>query len=188
MNRTNGGMLFDANTTDMQVDRYLMLHDWMLSDEGTILLNLGFEGVHYTVGADGAFALLDDPATGELFNIGAMYNAATIRTNAHWGFCVEGDTSFPHAAISNEVRLYAQQLLADRERYGVPFDLRMILMTTPAVDNFVFSSNDELYAMMISPDDAETAVGIFRDRMIALGVEDVIREANEFAQTHGITP
>ena len=188
MNRTGGGMLFDAGTSDAQLDRYMMIHDWMLSDEGTILLNLGFEGVHYTVDSDGGFTLLDDPATGLPFNIGEMYNAVAIRSNAHWGFCVEIDTAFPHASISDEIRLYSQQLLADRDRYAQMFDLRMVLMTTPAVDNLVFSSGDEFSAMMRSPYDPETTFAIFRDRMIAMGVEDAIREANEFAQAHGITP
>jgi hypothetical protein len=185
-NRTSGGMLFSNSATDAQVMRYLAIHDWMLTDEATVLLNLGFEGEHHTVDANGRFQLLTDPATGAPFCVATHYNAATIRTNAHWGFCLELDPLFPHAAFSDETRAYSAVLIADRDQWAVHVDLRMAMISTPAVDTLRFNGNEEFTTAMTSPDDPRTAMETLRARMIALGVNEAIREANEAAQRLGI--
>jgi putative aldouronate transport system substrate-binding protein len=186
MTLSYGGNMISSQTTDEQVERYVMIHDWILSDEGTTMLHLGFEGEHYLRDASGALIPLDDPATGEPFNINLLSQASRIRLQAGWFMDLEMDPNWPTAGIPTEIKLFSRERMDERDQFTLMHDPRLQLITTPALDRFAINWGDNTLQMVVSDEDVSVAVSRFQDQFRGMGVEQVITEANEAFEALGI--
>lgn len=76
--------LFSADISDVQMNKYFEIMDWLLSEEGTMFATYGFEGTDYTVKEDGSIELhWSKKADGEYASklIGAKYLRYSICLN-----------------------------------------------------------------------------------------------------------
>jgi len=73
--------IFNPDIDEKVLDRFLMLYDWMISDEGTKLCQLGREGIDYVMDGDKIVSLREiDPETGlvKKFGVDPEINEQTV--------------------------------------------------------------------------------------------------------------
>jgi|GEM_PF-5217754 len=82
----NIGTMFSAKMSDEQMDRTLRFIDWILTDEGQTMLNLGEKDKDYTLEGETFTSLLpENPATGKQYTYEEKYPSCIIKQLVTWG-------------------------------------------------------------------------------------------------------
>jgi hypothetical protein len=172
------GVMFNANMSDEKLERYLEIHEWMLSDEARYM-QLGFEGTEYKKDANGKIISFNDPETGKPFDVAVKYPATGLLSLVSWRFEDGADLNWPDTNIRADIKQIALDNMAARDPYPLKQNVKLRLLPTPAKDLVMNTDFVNDYSMMImGKDPVDAAFATFKQNMLAGGLQAAIDEVN----------
>ncbi len=178
---------FNAQTmSDAHLDRYMEVHNWMLTDEATRLLRLGFEGEHWEFGPDGQIVQLPQP-DGTPANIMDIYPAAGLSGQVSWYFNLNADPNWPHGFMPETLRL-SERLRSVWNPNAIELDLRGQFVRVPKMEEYARVVVDEAWVNMIqSRDPIEPQFRRWVEQELRAGARELIDQFNVEARRLGLT-
>lgn len=181
--------LLSAEASDEVAQRYLEIHEWLLSDEGVLFSNLGLEGISYETVGDGRYeSLLGTRDTGDPKRPMEVYpSLGTLNLMASW--------SGAHAQFFNPenppemVKMsedYRDYMIANGEAPEIDFSVYALY--SPAMASLGIDYWAEAMEFMMAPDSKsdEEAWEDLQQRLNSLGLNTALQEFNQLAREAGI--
>ncbi len=170
-----------SKVDDVKLDKILQLYDFLVSQEGQMLVNWGIENVDYEMKDGKAVSLLDDVA------LGTKYPSTNILIGlASWGQS-STNRAFPASAPTEAYRDGDFALYEQAKATGeLPdYDMRITYMSTPLKDQFIIYQADDLMAVMMGSEPVEKMVEDLLKSYEDKGLDAMIQEVNEKAAEMG---
>lgn len=179
------GMMFRAGLEDEKLQRYLMLHDWLLTEEGKYL-QLGFEGEQYKKDKDGKVITFNDPKTGKPYEIYKLFPANGLLYCATYGFDFDADPNWPSTDYRDNVRQAAKDFRESYAQYPYPRNIKMMFLSTPAKDSLAFDPYGEMAMLVMGNEPIATAWDKYVQKALDAGCQAAIDEVNAAAPGIGL--
>jgi putative aldouronate transport system substrate-binding protein len=179
------GIEFRAGLEDGKLDRYLMFHDWLLTDEANYY-RLGFEGKEYQIDAAGKVVTYNDPATGQPYEIGKLYPATGLLNLSTWGLSNDLNPAWPNADYKDNLRAANQEFRDGINQYPFPVNINIMFISTPAKDGLAFDYGAEMANMAMSATPIADAWAGYVQKAMDAGAQQAIDEVNAKAAEMGI--
>jgi hypothetical protein len=174
--------------SDEKLERYMEIHEWMLTEEAKYL-QLGFEGTDYQKDANGKVISFNDPDTGKPFDIITKYPATGMLTMGSWRFDDSIDLNWPNTNIRADIKQVAIDNMKQRDPYPLKENLKLRLVPTPAKDLVMNTDFVNDYSVMImGKEPIETAFAAMKQKLLDSGLQAAIDEVNAEAVKLGINP
>lgn len=179
------GVQFRAGLEDEKLDRYLALHDWLMTDEARYY-KLGFEGEHYSKDSDGKIVTFNDPNTGRPYAIWQMYPATGLLDFVTWGLDTDADLNWPSLDYREDLKMVAKEFRDANNQYPYQVNIEPMFISTPAKDTFSFDAMGEFALMVMGDESIDTAFETFITKAMDAGARQAIDELNAEANRLGI--
>lgn len=167
-----------SNVDDAKLQRILAVYDYMVSEEGRTLLNMGFEGEDYSVDNGTYTSLLDG-------SIADKYTFKSLSELAEWNISTWNE-EYPSVATDPKYREADLKRVAEAEKASMPaFDMRLTYMSTPLKGKFVVKPGEDLLKIMMGDQPVETMVNELMAEYEANGLSDMVAEVNAKATELG---
>jgi putative aldouronate transport system substrate-binding protein len=164
------------------MDRILQLYDYLLTDEGSFMINFGFEGEDYEIQSDGNIRLKDG------INLWSKY----VSTHA-LSFLVRWNPNLydeRYAHIDPNKDQYVEVNMAKIEEARTEgklydFDLRYTYLSTPLKNDFTFTYGEDLMTIMLGTEPVEKMWNDILQKYKDKGLDEMIAEVNQYAKDKG---
>ncbi len=171
-----------SHVDDAKMEKILQLYDFLVSSEGQMLINWGFEGVDYEMKDGKALSLLETGVA-----LGSKYPCAGFLNNlASWG---QSNTNrdYPTDAPNEWYRDNDFSLHDQAEATGAmpSFDMRITYMSTPLKDNFIITQAEDLISVMMGDKPVAEMVDELVKSYEEKGLQAMIDEVNAKAAEMG---
>ncbi len=166
-----------SKVDDAKLQRILALYDFLVSDEGRLLVNMGLEG-DYTE-ENGVYKSTLDVSISEKYPFKAL--SEMVEWNlASW------NVNYPSVAPSDAYRQEDLARVALAEKAFMPeFDMRLTYMSTPLKDKFIIKPSEDLLKVMMGDEPVEKMVEDLKAQYDANGLQEMIEEVNQKAKELG---
>lgn len=184
-----GETYLNSEVSQEKADRYLDIHEWMLSDEGILFTALGLEGVSYEVNPDGSYAsLLGTRETGDpvrpmdVYPSLKAFNAFACYSGAHAQF-FNPENPKEMVKMSEDYRDY---MLKNGKVDQIDYDIRLI--NAPKLNMLGLDVHAEVLEFVMAPESMsdEEAYQALKQKLDGLGLTDALKELNELAAAAGL--
>ena len=167
---------------DEKLERILMLYDYLLSDEGLMLVRNGIEGRDYEY-VDGQFKLLGDTPLQSRYPF--------LREGANFLATWDEDYIYESAQFSPYIHDLCNEMLQWYWDNGVGDsmfqDFRNDYLRTPLMDTMTIEAADDMLIALTSEDPGAAWDVILQHHLVS-GYQEIIDEFNETAKQNGIIP
>lgn len=168
-----------ARVSDEKLNKILEIYDYLISEEGSVLVMYGFEGEDYDM-VDGKIVLRD------LENLGTKYPFTTTMSSlVQWSKGVWDETypsRTPDGYRELSVAKYNEALI---EGTMPDFDPRYTYLQTPIKEKFNIEVSDDLLYIMMGSEPVEE---MWKDLLVDYerkGLSEMIAEVNALAKEKG---
>ena len=170
---------FSSHVDDAKMARILKLFDYVLSPEGQIAVNWGIEGVDWKK-EDGKMIALH--AVGE--EVTRPY-ANIFQSFVQW---IDAATQKPPSTFPIGYSILQEQTYENARDTGtVPaFDDRVLYLSTPLKNTFVWDSNEDMLSVMIGTDPVHKMTDELRAKYESKGLSAMIDEVTAKVKENGI--
>ncbi len=171
-----------SHVDDVKLEKILQLYDFLVSDEGQMLVNWGIENVDYEMVDGKAVSLLEDGVT-----LGTKYPSTNLLIGlASWGQSNTNRT-YPASAPTESYRDGDFALYEQAKSTGdLPdYDMRITYLSTPLKDQFIIYQADDLISIMMGSEPVETMVEDLLKSYEEKGLSAMIDEVNAKAAELG---
>lgn len=170
---------FNSNLSDEKMDAILKMFDYLVTDEGKILMFCGLEGEDYDV-VDGKIVKKEGLVLSEKYPFALMENLA-VHNPERWR------EDFPSTA-PDEYRALNKSRHEDAVNNGVLPKITdaTMLISTPLKDQFYYNPHDDFYAIMMGTEDSDKMVDDLLAEYKSKGLDEMIEEVNKAAKERGI--
>ena len=166
-----GGTVFSYNCSNEVMDRLLEMDNWLLSTEGQLFVNMGFEGPDWVRNQDGTYRMLyTEP-------INTRYASAYFGGFPAWLYDFNVTIS-PRVHERNKQLAIEWYREADTASLNSPVNLIANWTSTPERNAFVFDYNAKLAEIITGRDSVENMYRAFVAEANANGVQRVIDSVN----------
>ncbi len=178
---------FNAKTMDDEkLERYLEFHEWLLSDEGIRLMRLGFENKHWKFDEQGRIVTMNDPETGQPYEVWKIYPAATLYQLSSWGFDLNIDMNWPTPGIDRRAKEITLQNIEIWKKYKYVPDFRTTVIQTQAQETYKLDTTTDWTNIIMGDKPAAEAFKQWVQDQLQKGGQAWIDEFNAEAQKLGI--
>ncbi|MGL5677428.1 MAG: extracellular solute-binding protein [Cellulosilyticaceae bacterium] len=167
-----------SKVKDDKLDRILQIYDYMISDEGSNLIDYGIEGEDFEI-VDGKVVLKVD-------NISDKYSSSSVlNTIAQWTKSVWNE-NVPARTPEGYRELSFDKYNEAVEEGTLPeFDMRYTYLSTPLKDKFVIKPAEDLLNIMMGSEPVEKMYKDLLDKYEQQGLSAMIKEVNDVAKEKG---
>ncbi|MGN7359759.1 extracellular solute-binding protein [Paenibacillus sp. SAF-054] len=184
---------FSAKVDDVKMDRILKMYDFLLSQEGDMLVRYGFEGKDYKKEGDKILVTRPiDAKTGSMKALKDVYPSQQVLAMvARWREDTYLEDSvkrmqFGDALVEKVDEAY-KKLTGEAKPIPTAFDIK--LMSTPAKDKVMgIKFIDDITKVVIGKDDPAKMWETVLKGYEAKGLNEAIKEVNDKAAEMGIKP
>lgn len=172
-------MYISSEVDDEKMDAILRLFDFLVSDEGRLLMYCGIEGEDYTV-ENGEVKLKDDSLLEDKYPF-AMMSGLAVADPAKW------DLDFP-SAVPKEWREENIKRHEDAVENGVLPNIvdRVMFLSTPKKDEFFFDPHTDFYTIMTGTEPVDEMVDKMMKEYESKGLQEMLDEVNKAAKEKGL--
>lgn len=181
--------LLNSKTSDEKALRYLEIHEWLLSDEGTLFSTLGLEGVSYKKAGEGIYeSLLGNRDSGdpvrpmEVYPSLGCFNFMASWSGAHAQF-FNPENPKEMVKMSEDYRDY---MINNGEAPEIDYDIYTLVcpeMASLAID---YWSEAMEFILASSEKSDEDAWDELQQRLKDAGLDDGLEALNALAKEKGI--
>lgn len=168
-----------SQVSDEKLARILEMYDFLVSEEGSRLLNYGFEGEDYDV-VDGNVVLRNPEELDEKYNVTKHLNTLVQWGRGVWDQSVPVVT--PEAYRTMNVEKYNE---AKTEGVMPEFDMRYTYLSTPLKDRFIIKPSEDLLTIMMGTEPVEKMYEDLLAQYESKGLSAMIKEVNDTAKELG---
>ena len=170
-----------SHVDDAKLEKILQLYDFLVSSEGQMLINWGFDGVDYEMKDGKAVSLLDGVSLSSKYPCAGFLNnlASWGQSNTNRDYPTDAPTEWYR---DNDFSLHEQ---AEATGEMPSFDMRITYMSTPLKDSFVINQADDLIKVMMGTEPVEDMVNELIKEYEDKGLQAMIDEVNAKAAELG---
>ncbi len=170
----------NSKVDDKKMDAILRLYDFLVSDEGRLLMYAGIEGEDYTVGENGKIEIKEGELLEDKYPF-ALMNRLAVSNPANW------DMKFP-TAIPQEYRDQNEKRHQDAVQNGVLPKITdaSMFISTPLKDKFIWDPHTDFYTIMTGTEPVDKMVDDMMAEYKAKGLDSMLEEVNKAAKEKGI--
>ena len=179
-----GGSEISSEVDDAKLDRILELYEYLLSDEGRMLLRYGIENKNYKMNGD-KIELINDPETNEPYVMSVKFPSTVIGSLADWDFDNDADPN-SLVQIPQEYRELGKTVREEYNKAAMDQNLAVKYLSTPTKDTLTISYQDSYTQMIIGEEDIETAFPKFVEECMAKDLGKAIEEVNAVVKEKGL--
>lgn len=167
-----------SKVDDEKLDRILQIYDYLISDEGSHLIDYGIEGEDFDI-VDGKVVLKTEDIT-EKYPSTQVFNTLAQWSRSVW------DESVP-ARTPEGYRQLALDKYEEAAKEGTlpEFDMRYTYLSTPLKDKFVIKPAEDLLNIMMGSEPVEKMYQDLLDKYEQQGLSKMIEEVNAVAKEKG---
>ncbi len=175
---------FASTLSDEKLERFLTFYEYLLTPEGR-MLRMGFEGVDYTVEADGTIKKVRNEQ-GAAVDLGTKYPSIALTRYPSWGFEMGADPKVEYYDKYNDETKALNDWARSVRNPGAVFPaIGPILVDDTAVtDANGFKFNAEYWAIISGTEPVEKMFDDMVARAMQDGFEEAIEVVNELAQKY----
>lgn len=136
--------IFNPKMEDSKLERILAVMDYVASDEGNYLVNMGFEGKDYTKNGNDVTISREKKEDGSLKSISELYPSTSYFT--YMTVCGDG-FSYINPSIPEATRSQVVNMLKAKETTGLniaQIDYDLTFFTAPNYDKFEFKAPESI--------------------------------------------
>lgn len=172
---------FSSHVDDVKMARILKMYDYMLSPEGQTYIYWGFEGTDYTVKNGKRVPVYN--AEGE--PVRERPFAGLMGNFLQWSDAAEGK---PAMTVPPGYIQMSDMSYQDAKKNGtIPaFDDRVLYLSTPLKNAFLFDSNEDLLSVMIGKEPVDAMIKDLMKKYETKGLSSMIHEVTQKASKMGI--
>jgi hypothetical protein len=166
------GTMFRDDLSNEKLERILLMDDWMLSTEGQLFINMGFEGVDYAKNTDGSYKKLHNE------DLIVKYPSFRFKSFPAWAWDFEHYEDPSFSADLKQLGLDWQKK-ANAAAVDTGVNLIANMRSTPERKAFTFNYNAKLTEIITGKDSVEAMYQAFAAEAYANGVQKVIDSVNK---------
>lgn len=171
-----------SQISEEKMDAVLRMFDYLVSDEGRLLMWCGLEGEDYTVGGDGKVEItLDEGQTlKDKYAFVGMSNLG-VHNPAFW------DMEFP-SAILQEYRDENLARMEDAKANGVLPEIadEIMFISTPLKTSFLWDPHTDFSTIMTGTEPVDEMVDKRMGEYEASGLNEMLEEVNNFVKENDV--
>ena len=173
-----------SSVSDAKAERCMALLDFILSDEGYDLLQLGFEGEDYTKDSSGNITIIEQKdASGEVLTHVKKYPSASLMGLAFWsGFRSLSSPTYSQSMKTLRQNYIDEQLARGAEIVDRPDVAGLVITETTEYNTIDFA---QFCNKLMTASDLESAWKALVQENLDAGYDQVIAEMNKLWQDSG---
>jgi len=169
----------NSNVSDEKMDAILRLYDYLLSDEGKMLVFCGFEGEDYEL-VDGVPVMEENVVLEDKYAYAKISNLA-MHNPRYWDY--KFASYIPKGYLDqNDMRVND----AIDNGFLLNISDASMLLSTPLKDKFYFNPHEDFYKIMMGEDSVDKMVDDMMAEYEAKGLNEMLEEVNILAKDRGI--
>lgn len=169
----------NSDVSDEKMDAILRLYDYLLSDEGKLLVFCGFEGEDYEM-VDGVPMMEENVVLADKYPFAMISNLA-MHNPRYWDY--KFASYIPSGYLDeNDKRVND----AIDNGYLLNISDASMLLSTPLKNKFYFNPHEDFYKFMMGEEPVDKMVEDMMNDYKAKGLEEMLDEVNELAKDRGI--